>query len=242
MITIGIDTAARVGGVAVVKDGALLGQTVLGKEESHSEHLLPSLETLLERLSIEVKDVDAISVSIGPGSFTGLRIGLAAVKGIAYAHAIPVVAVSTLLATAWTFAGVGALICSSLDARRESVFAGVFQGETLHSKHQPIESEARVGVEDIAHRLVDALRAGKDVVLVGDGSPAVARAVEAALEPDARGRLIRVAMDGEAQRPANVAHVGEMKFREGAREDLVELVPNYLRLSEAERRWKQMRS
>lgn len=246
MITIGIDTATRVGGVCVIKDGALLGQTVMGIEESHSEWLLPSLETLLERLAIDVNDVGAIGVSVGPGSFTGLRIGIAAVKGIAYAHGIPVVPVSTLLATAWGVAGAAGVICSSLDARRESVFAGLFDGVTLKSERRPIEPESRVGVDEVAVRLVDFMRMGRDVVLVGDGSPAVAEAVEkelAAGKVEGRlGRLVRIAMDGEVQRPANVAHIGEIEFRQGARADLVELVPNYLRLSEAERRWRQMRS
>jgi len=243
MITIGVDTAARVGGVAVVKDGALLGQFVMGKEESHSEYLLPSLEALLERLSIRMEDVGAIGVSIGPGSFTGLRIGLAAVKGIAFARAIPVVGVSTLLATAWSMAGAAGMICSSLDARRESVFAGLFAGERLREDRRPVEPEARVAVAELAGRLVGLLEEGTDVYLVGDGSSAVARAVAAELSGrGVKGRLVRVPMDGEAQRPANVACIGEVESRQGARADLVELVPNYLRLSEAERRWKQMRS
>src|SRR5690606_10534144 len=147
-------------------------------------------------------------VSIGPGSFTGLRIGLAAVKGIAFAHGIPVVAVSTLLATAWSVAGAAGVICSSLDARRESVFAGFFAGETLQADRRPIEPEARVGVDEVAGRLSSLMREGRDVFLVGDGSPAVARAVEVKLaEGGAKGRLVRVPMDGEAQRPANVAHI-----------------------------------
>jgi len=243
MIVIGVDTAARVGGVAAVDGGRLLGLSVLGKEEAHSEYLLPSLEALLGRLGLAVKDAGLIAVSIGPGSFTGLRIGLAAVKGMAYAHGIPVVGVSTLLATAWTYAGTNAVICSSLDARRESVFAAVYEGTELGAVRRPVLPEAREEVEEVAARLFEHLRNGRDVVLVGDGSAALEAALASRTGREGvAGRVVRAPMDGEPQRPANIAHLGAIEFKEGRREDLVELVPNYLRLSEAERRWKQMQS
>src|SRR5690606_18312506 len=131
MAVIGIDTAGRLGGVGVVSAGRLLGATVLGVEEGHSQNLLPALESLMERLDLTPAAVDGIAVAIGPGSFTGLRIGVAVAKALGYAWGVPVKGVSTLLATAWPLAGVPGVICASLDARKEHVFSATYAGERL---------------------------------------------------------------------------------------------------------------
>lgn len=244
MTVIGIDTSCRVGGIAVVRAGRLLGGELFGLEAGHSERLLPALERLLEELELQPDQIDGIAVSFGPGSFTGLRIGLAAAKGLAYAWQLPLVGVSTLKASAWTFKGVDAMICASLDARRESVYRAWYDGRTLEAAGSgPVPPEERVGVDVVAQEAEEARTAGRQVILVGDGAPAVMSAIEARRGRGEAAAAVAMAPFGaEVQRPANVACIGAEELKLGRRDDPFSIVPNYLRRSEAERRWLQRQS
>lgn len=243
MTVIGIDTASRVGGVALVEAGRLLGTQALGIEASHSERLLPALGGLMEAAALSPEDVEGIAVTVGPGSFTGLRIGLAVAKALGYAWRVPVRGVSTLLATAWSLRGVDGVVCAALDARRESVYSAFFDGRALAERKDPalarIGEEGRLGVAEVVERARAIRQEGRTLYLVGDGAAAIARSAEGAGEEALFGRL---PMDGEAQRPANVAHLGAIELSQGRSDDLFNLVPNYLRLSEAERKWRQRQS
>lgn len=237
---IGIDTASRIGGVALVSEGRLLGAQVIGVEAAHSERILPALEALMEAGAVVPEQVEGIAVTVGPGSFTGLRIGLAVAKALAYAWQLPVRGVSTLTATAWSLRGVDGLICAALDARRESVYCAFFDGEVLAARGDPalarIGEEERMPVAEVVRRAREARGVGRNVYLVGDGAEAIA------LGAPGERLFRRPPMDGEAQRPANVAHLGAIELTQGKRDDLFDLVPNYLRLSEAERKWRQRQS
>lgn len=239
MKVVGIDTASRVGGVAIVDGDRFLGAQVFGVEEGHSEHLLPALEGLLERLDLGRNEVEGVAVSHGPGSFTGLRIGLAAAKALVYAWDVPLVGVSTLWATAWALRGVDAVVCAALDARRESVYRGWYDAALMATAQDGndalIGGEARTAVTDVVRELHRLREEGRSVIVVGDGAPAIHQA----LDPETRAFVARVPMDAEPQRPACVAHLGAREMALGRRDDPFALVPNYLRESEAERRWRQ---
>lgn len=244
---IGIDTAARVGGVAIVADDRFLGAQVFGIEASHSEHLLPALESLMERLDLEPRSISGIAVSQGPGSFTGLRIGLAAAKVLAYAWQIPLLGVSTLRATAWPFRGVDAVMCATLDARRESVYLGLYDGLTMQSDplgpRTLLGEEARVEIEEVARELGRFVNDGRRVILVGDGSKGIYEALRSnAVLAEHGDRVAWVPLDAEPARPVSVAHLGEVGISLGQRDDPFSIVPNYLRRSEAERRWRRRQS
>lgn len=234
MTVIGIDTASRVGGVAIVRDEKLLGSVVLGVEEGHSENLLPALKRLMARLKLKRGDVQGIAVAIGPGSFTGLRIGLAAAKALAYAWDVPLRGVGTLYAMAWSFSGVDAVICAALDARRESVFRGLYAGSRLRMGREEaaIAPEGRLEIRDVARELGDALRRDQRILLVGDGAEAIYRSL------DRSEMVVHAPLGAEGHRPVNVAHIGALEITRGLVDDPFTLVPNYLRRSEAERRWK----
>ena len=240
MAVIGIDTASRVGGVALVEEGRLLGAHVLGIEASHSEQVLPALEALMEEGSVPPERVRGIAVTVGPGSFTGLRIGIAVAKALAYAWGVPVRGVSTLAATAWALRGVDGVVCAALDARRESVYCAFFDGPAL-AEREDVElarlgEERRAPVVEVVERAKAARREGRIVYLVGDGAEVIALgAGDSAI-------FRRMPMDGEAPRPACVAHLGEIELARGKSDSLFDLVPNYLRLSEAERKWRQRQS
>src|SRR5690606_19654596 len=246
MAVIGIDTAGRLGGVGVVSAGRLLGATVLGVEEGHSQNLLPALESLMERLDPTPAAVDGIAVAIGPGSYTGLRIGVAVAKALGYAWGVPVRGVSTLLATAWPLAGVAGMVCACLDARKEHVYSATFSGRQLGFAGEALSTQATVtpqdrrSVIDVAKEVQGYLANGMDVYLVGDGVRVVLDEVRRTMDGGGEGpNVIVPPLLGEAARAAHVAHIGELELSRGQSDDLFELSPNYLRRSEAERRWRQ---
>lgn len=266
MTVLGIDTASRVGGVAVVDQGRLLGQYVLGIEERHAETLLPVMERLMDDLDLQPAGIDGIAVSVGPGSFTGLRIGLAVAKGLAYAWGTPLRAIGTLPATAWLYRGVDGIVCAALDARRGSVYAAAYDARTLDAdidgETGVLVAEDRIEAKDMAALLLPQLLSGRTLVLVGDGSPLMEKCLHEALEDHGQpspsptiedriepgnaqvatakaGFVVRMPMEGESSRPAAIAHLGEIELAAGKSDDPFELVPKYLRRSEAERRWKQ---
>lgn len=266
MTVIGIDTASRLGGVGIVSGGRLLGAEVLGVEEGHSQNVLPALQGLMKTLGLGPVDVSGIAVAVGPGSYTGLRIGVAVAKGLAYAWGVPVRGVSTLLATAWPLAGVRGVVCASLDARKEHVFCALYAGRRLGEPALPgvggkgeagprieegvpvgsvaheavVAPEERRSVAEALHAVEEALSKGDDVYLVGDGAPLLhTRWLETRGESHGPARVVTVPLQGDGLRAAYVAHIGELELGLGVADDLFELSPNYLRRSEAERRWSQ---
>ena len=170
---------------------------------------------------------------------------MAVAKGLGYAWGVPVRGVSTLLATAWALSGVSGVVCACLDARKEHVFSAAFSGRRLGEPAETdalIQPEARRSVEEVVNEIAGHISRGDDVYLVGDGAPVVHRGIMGSLGPGPRQDGPRVVVSpllGEAMRAASVAHIGGIEFANGKRDDLFELSPNYLRRSEAERRWRQ---
>jgi len=131
MLVLAVDTTTPSGSVALLEDGTLLGEACVESAATHSARLLRSIDFLLGAQGRDVKAVDAFAVAAGPGSFTGIRIGVGAVKSLAFASGRPVAPVSTLLALAVKIAGDGArLVCPLLDAKKEEIYAGLFEART----------------------------------------------------------------------------------------------------------------
>ena len=143
MRIVGIDTSSATASVALLEDGQIIAERchpisiaghaagLAGFKSNHAEILLPLVESVARQARVSLPEVSGIALSIGPGSFTGLRIGLSTVKGLAYGWGIPVVGVSTLLAQAARVGDFDGVICSFLDARKHEVYAALFR----KSKH-----------------------------------------------------------------------------------------------------------
>ena len=129
MKILAIDSSAKAASVAIVEDGKILGETFLNCGLTHSVTIMPSVEWLLETTGIKLSDIDRIAICEGPGSFTGLRIGMAAVKGLAWSLDIPCVGVSTLYAAARGVSHVCGTICAVMDARAGQVYNAVFKSD-----------------------------------------------------------------------------------------------------------------
>ena len=133
MLILAVDTTTPSGSVALLEDDVLLGEANVESAATHSARLLRSVDFLLTAHGRDVKDIDAFAVAAGPGSFTGIRIGVSAVKSLAFASGKPIAPVSTLLALATKLAADGGprLVCPLLDAKKEEIYAGLFEARKI---------------------------------------------------------------------------------------------------------------
>ena len=129
MLTLAFESSAKAASVALCEDGRLISQVIQCSGLTHSRTLLPMAEDLLKNAEMEMKQIDCFAVAQGPGSFTGIRIGIATVKGLAWAADKPCIGVSTLAAMAWNGVAAGGLICAVMDARRSEVYNALFRIE-----------------------------------------------------------------------------------------------------------------
>ncbi len=129
MNILALESSARAASVAVCRDAFLLAESCQNNGMTHSTTLLPMCETLLEQVRLTLHDIDLIACANGPGSFTGLRIGLSTAKGLAWPEEKPCVGVSTLEAMAWNVSAVPGVICCAMDARRSQVYNALFESD-----------------------------------------------------------------------------------------------------------------
>ena len=222
MTVFGMDTAGRTVSVALMRDGQLLYECYQDAGLTHSETLMPLVDAAFKATGLTPADVELWGVCAGPGSFTGLRIGLAAVKGLAFCTGAPCAPVSTLEALAYSFVGEGTVI-SALDARRGQVYWAAFDLAPGHARLVP---DAAAGLEDMTEFLQNCK---KPVFFVGDG---------AALCYNRYGSLPGVLPCPPAlQRPrASAVCLAALEMNQkGLCVPPARLLPSYLRLSQAER-------
>lgn len=223
MLILALESSAKAASVALVQDGVLLSQSMQCSGLTHSRTLLPMAEDLIKNADASLEDVDVFAVSQGPGSFTGVRIGVAAVKGLAWASEKPVVGVSTLEAMAWQglAAGEGRLVCCAMDARRSQVYNALF--EIQDGKPVRLTEDRAISAEVLISELSSN---DAEPFLVGDGAALCRDACEkvglhCVLAPD---NLRMQSAWGVAMAALDKQPVpGEL------------LQPVYLRLSQAER-------
>ncbi len=224
MYVLGIDTSTMTGGVALLRDDELVGESVLNIRTTHSERLLPALERLLADGGIGVKAINLLSVVTGPGSFTGLRIGVATAKGLSYALGIPSVGVTTLEGYGWQFSFFPGTVLALVDARREHVFWQAF-------RHGVAVSDPSYGpLQDVLSWCRPSEELEKPVLFVGDGAVNYSEQIGASAVVSAAQGLLR---------PSAVAHLGYTRFIAGEQSDAFTLNPTYMRQTEAERKWQE---
>ena len=228
MTILGIESASLSASAAVLRDGKLLAFSGTNFKKTHSETLLPMISEVLEKTETEVSSLDAIAVSVGPGSYTGLRIGITTAKGLSYAGDIPVVPVPTLAAAAYGEFGSGYLLVPTIDARGSGVYYGLFSFEdgifVTHTAHAVGSIESCVLLAEEAASSI-----GKKLCFLGDGADS-RREEFLSLAPDAVIAPPHVRMPSAAA----AAVLGEMLFREGKAVSGYELEPVYLKKTQAE--------
>lgn len=226
MKILGLDCSGRSVGVAVVEDGLLLGESAVYHRKQHSASLLPLMEELMRQIPLDLDAIDALALTKGPGSYTGIRISAVTAKGLGMVLDKPLVPMSTVEALAYNLWGCAYDICPLMDARREQTYTGVYRfcGEEMTE----VVPTCAVTIEQIVDRLNDS---GRDVVFLGDGVPVFSDYIR----EHCRVPYHFAPAHANRQRAGSVAAYGEQLYRQGCCVSSKEFLPDYYRMSQAER-------
>lgn len=165
MKILAVDTSAKVTSVCVLNDYKILSEFNANSSLNHSQSLMPMMDSVLKSLNITVNEIDAFACSKGPGSFTGLRIGISAIKGLAFGKNKPCVGVSTLEALAYNLKGSDCIICSAMDARCNQVYTALF--DSYDDKFKRLTEDLAIPIDELKEKLK---AYNKKIVLCGDGA------------------------------------------------------------------------
>jgi tRNA threonylcarbamoyladenosine biosynthesis protein TsaB len=215
MRVLAVETSTLAGGAALLDGGLVVGEYTLDVSLTHSERLMGAVDRLLSDAGWTVRDLEGLAVSVGPGSFTGLRIGLSTVKGLALALAIPIAAVPTLDAMATLLPFAALPVCPVLDARKREVYASLYRWDGAGMRRE--WDYLALAPADLARRL------DEPVIVLGDAADQVDSPHARRIRPPRRGPS-----------PAAVGFLGHQRLAMGDTVAPADLVPIYLRPSEAE--------
>lgn len=222
MRLLAFETSAKAASVALFEDEKLLAEQYQNTGLTHSQTLLVMAQQMLTQCNLTAKDVDAVAVANGPGSFTGVRIGVAAAKGFAWGSEILMYGVSTLEAMAMGLGIYEGYVCPVMDARREQVYNALFYvNQSVVTRQTP---DRAIALSDLKNELKTL---GKPIFLVGDGSILCYNTLKA----DVPGLIL----PPEGRMHQRAVGVGLAALKQENPNDPATLVPNYLRLSQAER-------
>ena len=215
MKILGIDTATSVASVALMDDEKLIGLMTLNDKKTHSQKLMVLIETLFEQTNTDIKDIDKIAVAIGPGSFTGLRIGVTTAKALAHGANKPIIEISSLESLARNV--LGDHVCALMDARRDTVFTGVYGENPL--------ADTQLHIDE----LIEHCKSYKKVYFVGDGADKHQIRIQEALGDQAvfvpkhmnissAGSLCDIAMTRDQAKAYDDVHVAYLRLTQAERE------------------------
>lgn len=226
MKILAFDGSGLVASVAIVDDDILLGEYTTNFKKTHSKTLIPMLDEISQMIELDLDTIDAIAVTRGPGSFTGLRISSATVKGLGMALDKPIVSVETTKAMAYNLYGYSGYICPIMDARRNQVYTGIYYFENGEFKTK-LEQDA-MSIEDL---ICEVNKLDREVIFLGDGVPVFEQFI---------GENVRIDFSfapahQSRQRAASLAVLAAEYMKCGKVETAAEHRPDYLRLSQAER-------
>lgn len=226
MKILAIDSSGLVASAAVVSEEGMLAEYTINYKKTHSQTLLPMIDTICSMLEIEKEMIDAIAVSAGPGSFTGLRIGAATAKGLGLAWKKPLISVPTVDALAYNLFGVTDRICPIMDARRSQVYTGIysFRGGAF----QILMEQSVMEIEELSKRLMEQ---ESPIIFLGDGVPVYRAALEELISIPHLYAPCHVAR----QRAGAVGAIALKQLAAGNVVSAQEFVPIYLRMAQAER-------
>jgi tRNA threonylcarbamoyladenosine biosynthesis protein TsaB len=229
MKVLAIDTASNVATAAVAEDGIILGERILNFKKTHSQKIMPMISELFAELELKASDIDVFAVANGPGSFTGLRIGVATIKALAHSVGKPVVGVSTLAGLAYNLPYCEHIIVPIMDARRNQVYTASYIWD--EEGFRELSPDEAISIEECADSCGELL----DTVFVGDGVPVHRAYLEERLGERAHFAPASALM----QRASSIAMIAMEKAKRGETQNYNELVPFYLRKSQAEREYEE---
>ncbi len=230
MLILGIETSTRTGSVAVLSEKGVVAQYSLNIEVTHSERLMSTVDRVLKDTGHAIRDFDGFAVAIGPGSFTGLRIGISTVKGLALATEKPIAAVPTLQALAWNVPYAKHRVCPVLDARKNEVYAALYKWEG-RALVQTMP-ECTISIIDLAATLPGSL------VFTGEASLLYRTVIEGQFGDRACFAPVSAILPSAAA----VAELGREMIKSGKHTEAAAVTPLYIRRPEAEVAWEKRKT
>ena len=226
MRILAIEASSQVAGVAILTDDVITAEYTVNHKITHSQTLMPMLDEIVKMTETDLHTFDAIAISGGPGSFTGLRIGSATGKGLAQALDIPIIHVPTLEGMAYNAYGFNGIICPIMDARRSQVYTGAYKFE--EDDMEILLDGCAISIEE----LVEQLKCFSEKVLfIGDGIPVF----KEYLTNELGERAVFAPANMNRQRAASVASLAVKCYEQGKAVEAKEHLPEYFRTSQAER-------
>jgi len=231
LIILGINTSTKFCNLGLIEDeDVLIEYTINGLKKKHSSILVPAIKDLLKTIGLKMEEINGIAISIGPGSFTGLRIGLCVAKGLCYARSLPLLGITTLDAMAFPLKEIPYLICPVLESKKDEIYDVVFRGGD--SLHRVMDYKC----EDIQSLLVRLSPLKKEkIIFLGDGIKKYRDVIKEKIGKDA------LFIDSQLNLPVatSIAFLGLDKLKKGEEDDISAITPFYLRKSEAEIIWEK---
>ena len=231
MKVLALDTSTMMATCAVLDENRVLGEYSLNQDMTHSEKLVPMIREVLYSLNLKVEDIDLYGAAIGPGSFTGLRIGIATIKGFAHLFEKPVVGVSTLEGLAYNLP-CSEIVVPMIDARRDRVYTGIYSWEKKNIK--TIMNPTVLDINELLNILDNSY---EEIVVNGDGSLLHRDIINETLKE----KVIFSTIGQDICRAVSIGELAIKKYREGNIDNYYSLIPDYLRESQAQRELDEKR-
>lgn len=236
MLLLAVDTSGKSLSLAICRDNDLISEMTLHQGYNHSVTQMPLLQDILKHSRVKISEIDLFACATGPGSFTGVRIGVSSVKAMAYAAGKPAVGVSSLQALIYPLRKQkNALLCPAIDARRGRVFAGAWQGGTDSQQKSPVIEEKNWLADDFINVLQNHSRHGQQIIFAGDGQDALQQSI---LQQKSDLVSAQAIWGGSSFMHINASSVARLAYENwlnGAENLPQNLMPNYLSPSQAER-------
>lgn len=227
MRILALDSSGLVASVAIVEEDKVIGEYTINFKLTHSQTLLPMLDSLVKQLNLDMSTFDAIAVSGGPGSFTGLRIGAATAKGLGLALGLPLIHIPTAETMAYQLWGTTGVIVPIMDARRSQVYTGLYEYND-EGVFQVIEGQKAVQMSELIEQLNEM---GRELIFLGDGVPVHQQLIQESVSVP----FAFAPSFANRQRAAAVGALGIEYMKAGKVEHARDHQPDYLRASQAER-------
>lgn len=225
MLIFSIDTCSMSSSASVVSDERMIAQFSVNHKKTHSERIMPQIEAMLEAADISINDIDAFAAAVGPGSFTGVRIGVATIKALAQAQNKPCIAVSALEGLAKGLVSFDGIISPILDARRNQVYNALFESDGKNLNR--ICPDRALALDELLQELE---KTDKNILFTGDGLPVFKETITETLKDKAFFAPLPLVFN----QAASVALIALEKLKNGETVSYSQLVPEYVRLSQAE--------
>lgn len=231
MLVMGIDSSSEIGAVGISDSNGISGDINIRLVHRHSEELLSNIDFLLKQSGYRMADLEGLSVTIGPGSFTGLRIGLSTARTFAQVLDIPIIGVSSLDVLAYNMALTSKWLVPVIDAKRNRVYTAIYQGWSQDIDSVKVSADKAVNIDNLIKEL-RALDSQGEFIFLGDGSIRYQQFFEgSALD------IQRASIDKNIPHGGVIAELGRYYLEQGKSDNYLEITPNYLKKPQAEINW-----